>query len=591
LNGPVATVIFSKMNRLNDRPPRTWTVPLADLAWLTFLWLLCLFVANPVGNFPLDDDWSYGLTVKHLLESRGYYATGWESMTLIVNVLWGAAFCLLFGLSFTVLRLSTWVAAWLGMAAVYWLMRECRAPRGMRLAASLIFSLDPVYFLLSNTFMTDVLFIALLVLSGVFFLRDLKCQSPGNLFLATLLSLAAVMSRQVGLAVPLAFAVVSMFQHGLRMRTVLRAILPLALCAAALVGFECWLAATGRLPALYNFKNAGLIQAFANPAKLAGVFAHSSYLCLMYVALYLSPFLLLSLRGYEWRDKRGRAWTLAVLVAFAMLTLVNGVCGKGYTMPLSTNIINKSGLGPLTLRDSFHINTTPMLPESFWITVTLLCVFAAAILIARIIMIFGNLRPRLFPFQLEGDESAGLFLLLAGIIYLAPFMVNGFFDRYLFPAVPFLMAGLAIFLQRLPSEGNSPAASKPAGVVAVNLTGALVLAGLIVFSVCGTRDYLAWNRARWAGLTELTQHEKISPSAIDGGFEFNGYYLYRPDFKLGSRSPWWIDDDLYVLAFHPATSYSVWRTYPFTHWMPPYPGKIYVLKRNPGDAPNIDSRP
>lgn len=570
-----------------------WNNPVIDLLCLTVFWLLSLVVAHPVGNFPLDDDWSYGLTVKHLIETGSYQATGWESMTLIVNVLWGSVFCLVSGFSFTVLRFSTFVAAWLGMLAVYWLMRECRQPRGVTLLATLVFAFDPVYYVLSNTFMTDVLFITLSVLAVIFFLKDLKGQSNANLVLATALSLAAVMSRQVGLAVPLAFAVVSILQQGAKASAAGRAVLPLIVCVAALVGFEDWLARTGRLPALYNYKNEMLAEAISHPARIAGVFAHSSYLCLMYVGLYLSPILVFSLPLLRSKNKRG--WLVCGLLAAGMigLTVINGLCGKGYTMPLATNILNKSGLGPLTLRDAFRVNTTPMLPETFWIAVTAVSVAGAVMLVSRIIKMGVGVSPKLFPFQVDPDETVSLFLVLTGLVYLLPFFLNGFFDRYLFPAVPFLMAGLLINLPKSSAPQTRPQTqAAPAGAVAFNLTGALLLCGMILFSVCGTRDYLAWNRARWTALNDLTQQDRVSPSAIDGGFEFNGYYLYRPDFKIDyKKSFWWVDDDKYLLSFHPATNYSVYRTYPYTHWMPPYTGTIYVLKRNAvDDLPNGHER-
>jgi hypothetical protein len=440
--------------------------------------------------------------------------------------------------------------------------------------------------------MTDVLFVCLSVLAAVFFLKDLKGQSNANLVLATALSLAAVMSRQVGLAVPLAFAMVSILQHGGKARATARAVLPLIVCVTALVGFEDWLARTGRLPALYNYKNEMLVQAISHPARIAGVFAHSSYLCLMYVGLYLSPILVFSLPLLRSKNKRG--WLVCGLLAAGLvgLTVINGLCGKGYTMPMATNILNKSGLGPLTLRDAFKVNTTPMLPGTFWIVVTVVSVAGAVMLVSRIIKLGVGVSPKLFPFQLDPDEAGSLFLVLTGLVYLLPFFLNGFFDRYLFPAVPFLMAGLLANLPQSPARTPPHPSTSPARSVPATLTGTVLLCGMILFSVCGTRDYLAWNRARWTALNDLTQQDRVSPSAIDGGFEFNGYYLYRPDFKIDySKSFWWVDDNKYILSFHPATNYSVYRTYPYTHWMPPYSGTIYVLKRNAvDDLPNGHER-
>jgi hypothetical protein len=561
---------------MNERTSTTWNILVVDFAFITIIWLLSLWVVNPIGNFPLDDDWSYGSTVKHFLETGHYEATGWESMTLIVNVLWGSAFCSMLGFSFTVLRLSTLVASWLGIFGVYWLLRELRVSRWVSLLVTMVFAFDPIYYVLSNTFMTDVLFTGLAVFAGIFLLKDIKTGSNISLALGTTFAVAAVLSRQVGLAVPLAFAMVSILQNGWKPRAILRGAVPLVLCVAALVGFQYWLAMNARTPALYNFKNVLLVLAFLHPVKLVGVFAHSSYLCVMYLGLFLAPVLVFTLPQSAFLNRQ-KWFTLGVLmVGLVGLTFFNGWYGKGFTMPLATNILNKSGLGPLTLHDAYQVNTTPMLANYFWAAVTFMGVLGAAILIYRIVVMSAEWSRKFFPFTLERDEAGVLFLLLTALVYLLPFFVNGFFDRYLFPAVPFLAAALVAKKSKAATE------SPPDGCGPWVFVSVLLLVGYVVFSICGTRDYLEWNRTRWKALNDLTQNDRVQPSLIDGGFEFNGFYLYDPNYQADAKkSFWWVDDDLYLVNFHPATNYTVFRTYPFKHWMPSYLGDIYVLKRNP----------
>ncbi len=74
---------------------------------LASLWVASLFVVNPIGDFPLNDDWSFGLAVKNLLQTGEFHPTGWTSMPLITQTLWGALFCLPGGFSFNALRFST----------------------------------------------------------------------------------------------------------------------------------------------------------------------------------------------------------------------------------------------------------------------------------------------------------------------------------------------------------------------------------------------------------------------------------------------------------------------------------------------------
>ena len=68
------------------------------------VWLFMVLLANPVGEFPLNDDWSYSRAVQNLIEHGRLELTGFTSMPLIAQVFWGALFCLPFGFSFTALR-------------------------------------------------------------------------------------------------------------------------------------------------------------------------------------------------------------------------------------------------------------------------------------------------------------------------------------------------------------------------------------------------------------------------------------------------------------------------------------------------------
>jgi len=80
-----------------------------DWAVITLLWGVAEILVKPIGNFPLNDDWAWGMTVKRLVEGGGYHPTGWAGMTLITQVLWGALFCIPKGFSFNALRVSTLV--------------------------------------------------------------------------------------------------------------------------------------------------------------------------------------------------------------------------------------------------------------------------------------------------------------------------------------------------------------------------------------------------------------------------------------------------------------------------------------------------
>lgn len=45
---------------------------LRDLGIIALLWALAILTVQPMGDFPLNDDWSYGMTAKRLVEGLGY---------------------------------------------------------------------------------------------------------------------------------------------------------------------------------------------------------------------------------------------------------------------------------------------------------------------------------------------------------------------------------------------------------------------------------------------------------------------------------------------------------------------------------------
>ena len=179
---------------------------------------------------------------------------------------------------------------------------------------------------------------------------------------------------------------------------------------------------------------------------------------------------------------------------------------------------------------------------------------------------------------MNDEHAASTFVLLCAAIYLLPLLVAGFFDRYLIPVIPFL-AAVAI-----------PRSGPPIAAKSVRLGfcwAGLLLGVLSVFAVCGTRDYLAWNRVRWAALRELMENRHAKPEEIDGGFEFNGYYLYDPDYKQDlHKSWWWVKNDTYLVAFGGVPGYHVIKAYSYRQWMPPRSAQVVVLQKDAVESAN-----
>src|ERR1700743_2192812 len=147
--GDSTTLMETETSQPRTKFPAAWGICLVVL-----IWLASLCAVHPLGNFPLNDDWSFGRAVKILIEKHDFRPSGWTAMALVTNVLWGGLFCLPSGFSFTALRISTLVAALAGMLGVYWLLKQSRAPEWLALMAALLLGFNPVYYALGCSFMT-----------------------------------------------------------------------------------------------------------------------------------------------------------------------------------------------------------------------------------------------------------------------------------------------------------------------------------------------------------------------------------------------------------------------------------------------------
>jgi hypothetical protein len=549
-----------------------------DLLILVVVWCLSIAVVNPIGNFPLNDDWAWGLTVKRFLATGDFVPHGWASMTLLTNVLWGALFCTPAGFSFDALRFSTLTLSLAGIVGCYFLMKDLRLPRMPAVIAALTLGFNPIYYALSHTFMTDVPYTAITIFAALFLVRHLRTASNLDMFAGIILIVAATLSRQIAISLPMAFAVTLFLKRGFTSRNLLRAIAPFAFSLVAYLVFQQWLARSGHLPENFDAQTAKLFHMLANPGILIKPLVHNTSVALLYLGLFLMPVLTFAVTGLLQSHTKK---TLTLLLASGcMLAMMYwkyaSYFGHALIMPLSGNIMVASGIGPVLLRDAsiLGLNQPPVLTAGLWMGITAISLLGATFLSTVTIIGVMSIVPRLRPGRMNDNEAACTFLLLGALIYLSPFLIEGFYDRYLISVIPFLTASLAGFASQI---SGYPRSGKMFARVAAT---ALIIASC-VFAVFGTRDYLSWNRVRWEALHDLMGSKTAKPEEIDGGFEFNGLYMYNPKrMNTHEKSWWWVQGDTYQIGFGAVPGYSVLREYGYYNCLPPHSSKMVVLKKN-----------
>ncbi len=523
--------------------------------------LVALIALRPLQDVPFVDDWTYAWSVDNLLRGGGLEFLEWTLHANVVQVLWGALFCLPVGFSFSALRASTWVLSTSGLVALYLLLRHVGVGRRGALIGTATLGLNPIYFMLSASFMTDVPLVALMTWSMLAMVLAVARRSDGWLAAAALFAALAIGVRSVGAVLPVAMALTLWWAGG----------------SAGTDGMRAWGRDPRRLaialvplivlPAL-SWWRAEHLQASADVAWVTGSPAwrarNLSYALprlplsvvqalgsgMNAVGLGLVPILLGGARRDTWRGTLACAGLLAVLIAGG------AALGAGYEPPLAQGSF-------WALREVGAAETMvpglPM-PDSPWLTWAL----APVALLAGGHLVFLLVRRR--PAAAAPTFLAWV-LLGQGVVVALLWL---FYDRYL---LPLFVPALALALMREPIR-------RPRVAV-------LALAALALLSAVGVRDHLAYTRALWQGVAEA-RALGARDAEINAGYAVNGWLQYAhpeqaprgPDGRL--VVPWMNggkDDPLrYWVANGPAPGYETARTVPYRRWLAPS-GRIFVLER------------
>ncbi len=537
-----------------------------SLVWLAIIWAIGIALVNPIGDFPLNDDFSYGRTVYNLSDLGIFQFDDWLAMSLITQVLWGAAFTAVFGFSFTVLRFSTLVLAYIGLSACYLLARDLGASRGLSLLAALSIGFSPLFFSLSHTFMTDIPFFSFLVLSVLFFNKFISRGHLLSLFLATFFAIAATLVRQLGLMLPAAFLLTYairalIYPQYRQFKDLIIAIAPLITGILAYVLYLEWFATVQDLPD--NYDDISRLTKRLNKDFWLGTMQRIGLL-VSYIGLFLLPVILVTSRFKFWKNEEGERFALTILqrkIVIGLVLFLIACLGVGVAHVFWGNIFNGIALGPTLLKDGQHFSNIPKFTPNQELVVKAMF-FGGGILLAFSII------PVLFKsFKKENLQCiSALFGAMNILIYGGFLMLETlFFDRYLIQLFPFVLILIFTVNKKRHQKYSTWA-----------LIALLVMS---LYSIGGTHDYLAWHRAKKEALEHLTQEMKIPINQIDGGFEFNGWHRIPGQKKwVGGKSPWWIENDYYAVTFGDVKGYKRVKAFPFKRWLPPLQDSVFVME-------------
>jgi hypothetical protein len=529
-----------------------------ELVSLLCIYLCIVIIINPRGNFPTNDDWSYSRTVKTFLETGVFQLTGWGSLPLLPQAMWGWLFCKIFGFSFEILRFSTFILSIISLIFIYLTILEYSESRVLRVFSILFIISNPLFTASSLTFMTDIPFFTIGIAAVYFYLRFFHTEKFTYLLPAIILSIVSIFVRQIGLLFLVSFALVFFFNREMSLGKKLIPLFILILSITALILFQSSMHFAGPSPFVANSRMENLKETFTI-SKLFGIASilKTGGMIFLYLGVFLSPFLVIFSKKLATRNGLNRRTFIYMsLFSACVLALLYSV---HKLMPLRPNLIWTYGIGPATLKDADYLlqKNIPFIPDSIWALITLIGifggVFVAVLLVKKI---------KYYIRKAKSDYSvlysSEVFIVVLIICFTIPLCFGEFYDRYLLLHIPLIMF---LLLRRIPEIDfkNERLRIRIA-------SGIIIVFGL--FTILSTRDYFAWNRNRWKLLDYAMNELHVKPESIDGGFEFNGWYCYDPLYrKSPDKTWWWVNDDSFLVTFGKMKDYSVIKTEPYYSWL------------------------
>ena len=544
----------------------------------------CWVVIDPVGEYPVDDDWAYVRSLRHLHDEGRLVLLDWNPMSLVGLLAWGLVFTKAFGFSFTVTKLAVAATLAVECGALLAALRHFAVPPTLAAMAVATLLLGPLHLFHGFEFSTDVPAVAWSMVALLLWVRALDgppgWRETGLLLGGAACALAAFLTRQSGgLIVPaLALYAVLWDRRRLRSPAFLAAVL---LPAAAAVAFSRWFRGVhGATAALSGLEAA--VRDFVLAPPPAEV-ARALFVVASYVGLFLLPLSLTALPPWP-RSRRAR-----VAVAVVAVALAAGLAAAG-PFPYLRNKLTPFGyLRP----NELIVGDRPVLwpPGAGW---PIGAVLAASALLLAVALAAA---PRLVR---AGPGAAGRRLLLLVVAAQAAYALVTWpilFDRHLL-----LLAPTSVLLYCVLVRDRI----RPRPIACATL---LVPLGL--YAVAGTHDVHAISRTAFVAGGDLLA-AGVDAHAIDGGYAFDGWHTYRssrrrPALPRARRDDaWWIQV-LYptirtdwVLSLSPALDYArmapaitgpdrelflmprldayrVARTYPYPRLWPPGTGALYVM--------------
>ncbi|MCX6784071.1 MAG: glycosyltransferase family 39 protein [candidate division WWE3 bacterium] len=439
--------------------------------------LLAYLVVPPTFKFPVDDDWVYIQSVQKFL-SGNFRVSEYARASTFFQTILGFIYSSIVGFSIPKIHFLVAIFSIIGVVVAYWHLRVNYKINSAYLP--LILFLNPLFFFLSYSFGTDVLFTVLLILSIAFYEYGLKSDKLRFLILGSIVAACSICVRQIGAALPAAALIYYLYllrtkEQTLKISKMLAITIPAGL---GLIAYFAW----------FHFVQPPTIVQQMQSSHLS--FNILTALdrwtqTLMYLGLLLPPVTILIFKP----TKRS---ILKFVIGAVVAVFIAGVYWLkfGKLMFYTPALLTINGFAPNSI-DGTKMFLFPH-PLQLGVIATTLSVIGVALFVAN------------FKKRLDLEQIVALIL-----VAFFPFMMVHC-DRYYLPVVSLLTLSFGKYFV-LNSNFSK-------------ICAAFVIAFFVGLNLIWIYEFKQWNEARWQ-LGQNLLRQKVNINEIDGGYEWDAWNL------------------------------------------------------------------
>ena len=499
-----------------------------------FIFLLSLWFTGLGGEYSLNDDWMYASAVKSLVNERTYKVIGEFSPYIFLQVIFAWFLSLLYGsFSFVILRVSTLIWSLAGLYAMYKSVKLIAGDNTKAIFAALILLANPLFYNMSFSFMSEVPFVALLLLSAMQYILFVQKNKDKHRYLGALFSIMAFLVRQPGILLFLSFEFVFLKSKNTCRKCFLKFLIPISISILLYLGVELFL--KPYLSLTDNYISVLKEIPVINPLHWFSSLLQRYLMMVYYTGLLLIVFFPAVIKIFSKEKTYRRLWFWFIVVFNAGIMLFLASTGRYF--PFSGNVIYNFGLGVPLLADYDYLRSANF-PH---ISVYLIMIFGLAIQIYSFLFFRLLARKVLTKFK-EGNAPMMVKVIIIFLLFYTLLMFSfSFFDRYVLPVSVFVLLLVAYLY---------PAWLK--------LSKASLVLWILIFaySLLGTKDYLNWNNA------VLKEKNALLQKAVDRKDIFAG--LSQNAWDTGSGK---LSNQKYIFSWSEKKGYTVYKKIKYKRYL------------------------